>query len=474
MLQDTVNFSVVEPRLVANLSVSNSSVDAGDVLEFHLVVQHSLQSRSYAADVNMTLNLDHVNTTDVESSLSCSPAGVATLQDGKLVGFLPLLSRQENDTGTFRGGPVMEFGCSFFGTMDNSVRPNEDVTFLLYVRYSSELSLHDDVTPLTLTARDTEVVSVHQLELVVEASPKHRPWSLRNISLGDYYVVAIGEPFDFSIKLILPESTTSLQIIVALLNCTALSTDCTAVEPPSNLSLSLLTHNVSVGQQLELLSLPDATVDVNQLGEIHINFGGIKNNYDNMAGIGDNLDISLRVNVSSLLHDQSLRLESKVIYELDSNRTGATSRYLDILVARPRLNITLERKTTAKERGDLLEYEVSLTHTHKSTLEAKDIVLVMTSSHPFLDSLNGSSYYYSSSSPHSITTLNNYDVIDKPLKFEKHDEEELVVLFSYTPKRNVRPNTMMVVNAAVTYGDRGETLQMYVSKHSTTQCNIPR
>ena len=471
-LQDTTGFLVVEPRLVPTLSVSNSTVDAGDVVLFSLTIAHSLESKSYAADVVLTVNLDHIDNKKVERSLNCSHPANDTVRNNQLIVQLPRLLLEDDSPGTSNSVPVGNFACSFVGIVQNNVRPRENISFILDVVYNSEYKLYDNVRPLTLNASDNTVISVRPLLFTVDADPKHRPWSLTTVSQIDYFVVAVGEPFDFYPRLIIPESTTKIEIYITLEYCTELTKNCLPVNISSNLTFTLLSHNFSVGQQLELVLESNTTVHVTDFDQIQIRLGDVKNQYDNMADFGDNLNISLKVNFSSVLPGQTFRFRAELCYELD---TTFTVRYLNILVARPRLNVTLDRNTTAKESEDLLEYVICLTHTSLSTLDAEDIVVVMTSSHDhFIDALNGSSYYYyySSGNPRDITILSKYDAMGEVVQISehKHKEENLCIWFKYTLNEDVRPNAEINFYATVTYGDRGETVCLCVCSLCVCVC----
>jgi hypothetical protein len=453
--KDTTGFLVAKPRLTSTLSVSNSIVDAGDTILFSLIIAHSLDSTSYAADVVMTVNLDHIDKKKVGQSLNCSHPAKDTIQNNQLILQLPGLLLEQTNLPTLNSVPAGNFACSFVGLLLNDVRPGQNITFTLDVVYSSEYNLYDNVVPLILNASDNTVIAVHPLLFTVEADPKHRPWSLSAVSPTDYSVVAVGEPFDFYSQLIIPESTTKIEVYMTLEYCEELTKNCLPINNSSNLTFALLSHNISVGQQLDLALGPNTTVRVTDSDQIQIRLGDVKNQYDNMADFGDNLNISLKVNFSNVLPGHTLRFRAELWYGLDS---ALAVGYLNILVAQPSLSVTLDRKTTAKESDDILEYDLCLTHASSSTLEAKDIVVVMLSSHDtVIDTLNGSSYYYLSGNPRDITVLSKYDSLGEVVQISGHNHKEqtLCIWFKYSLKEKVRPNTEITIFATVKYGDRG-------------------
>ena len=221
----------MEPQLTATLFVSATTFDAGDELLFSFVVEHSTESTSYAADVEVTVNLDHINNSRVEQSLSCSHPTNFTLLNNILVLSFPILALEGDEAVTSTGVPVTNFSCSFVGTVLNTVRPKENITYRLGVQYSSERNLYDEVDPssLNLTCYRSEPISkfysISTNVSVVLRDIEVNTWvegpSLSHVKNCGYSVnatpVSNGEMFELYLNVTLPESTTSLNYTLNVL-----------------------------------------------------------------------------------------------------------------------------------------------------------------------------------------------------------------------------------------------------------------
>ena len=439
------------PRLVASLSVSDDIVDAGDLLTVEFAAQLELPTSTESGTTHVTLNLDHLNNTAVKHSLNCSHQFNSTLRDDKLYASFIVSSIDINKTADIFHVDVT---CRFISVVDNDVYPYETVAYTLAVEYDSDVTFYSDGSRMSLNSTDIDNVTVPRVGLHVEANSRHQSWPLRYLPFKSYSVVAVGEHFEFVVRLVVPESTTRLSVNISFSTCVELSVQCRRLAASNNSVLDLVTYGVSIGNRLELLDEKKWTLNRDKFDEINVAFGNVENHYDNMENDGDNVYVTLRVEFPSMRPDDSLRLGVSTTFGMDGN-VMHLRRALDVLVARPRLNLTLKRESTVGESGDLLRYRLSVVHANSSSLEARRLVIVMAAFPSYVDVRNGSSYVSYSSNVSSLVALDDYGAVSKPIRMEVHNVSEIVISLVYVLNLRLRPNTSVTIEAALEYGDRG-------------------
>ena len=446
----------MRPTLVSSLSVSNATVDAGDVVHFTLTNNLSLPSTSDFANITIKVNLEYLSTSDAKDSLTCSLPDNSSIINGHLVLSVFVSSvpiRNEMDLSAI---PFLELKCTFSSIINNDVHPTENITYNLDVTYISNQILYDNGSSLILNASDTVVIHVSDVDLIVSANPNHQPVKAPSASPSGYSVVASGEVFDFSARVVIPESTTNLSICATLLACYNFSVNCYATAPSDDLTLALISHNVSSGDSLEAPSTADSSAHDNKFDTIRVDLGVITNVYDNVLDKNDYLTISLQVNISSLQTDRNLRLDVKAFYQNGADRIAFVSRSLDILLTRPRLDFNIEQAPThLYDAGDSVTYSLSIAHTENSLVPATKLKILLSHDLPFVVVDHArSGYALISGNPTVRVELMVDEATEIPL--EVLDVfVNISVLMPFVLSNATRPCERISMNATLQYGDKG-------------------
>ena len=447
----------MQPKLLTSLSVSNLTADAGDILMFHFVARLYLPTTRDDAVVQATVNIDYLNTSDVNASISCNlPMRDANVLDNRLTLIVVLNSDKVNDLLAFSEIPTVDFTCSFVGAVSNDVYPHQTIEYKLDVEYRSNSILFHDGASLALNSSSTAILTTPHLDLLIRASWKHQPWPERALPSSNYSVVVPGEIFDFDLGLVTPESTINLTVNVDLLNCSYLSIQCLPLIHSGGLSVRLMANNVSLGRNMEVLSHPEWNVYDNDVDKIQVNYAVIKNHFNNIVNFDDYVNISMQVNFSSRLPEETVRLHVRVTVQSGKNETATLVGNLDVRLTRPRLNFTLERTTPdTNDAGDAVNFLLTVWHIESSIVPAKRLRIYMLHDREFLipdDSRSGSAAVSDNPGSFLLVTVGDMSIIPVDTLYVNISVKVVLPLILSTA---TRPCDTVSTNATLYYGDKG-------------------
>ena len=341
-LMDEVSVTIREPELEINKDSDVTDPDAGDVVTYTVVVDHTTASNIAAQDVVIT---------------DAIPAGV-TLVEGSVMVTGPGTVAQGNGSGDSSVevtvgalGLTETVTITYQVTVDDSVAFGSDITNTANVNYDSIDGAggrpdSDSDDALITTAGNV----TFEKDIVDTSSPG---------TAGSE--VAIGEVITYRLRAVVDEGTTTLSIVDQL---------------PVGVGgavLQVVSANVvSVGSSITT-QFPGMPTISSGSDRVEFDFGTITNAGDNVLDGGDEIIVEVQAVVLDVAENTSgdtLTNEATLTFNLDTLSDTET-----VEIVEPDLEISKVRDVANPDAGDVVTFTVELDHTSASTGNAQDVII---------------------------------------------------------------------------------------------------
>lgn len=418
------------PVLSLRLQSNTSTFDRGDSIMLSFMIR-SLHVAAHNVETTIDMPCDCGDM--LLSTLSCThPPNITTLTSMDMIVSFSVTHVGETVT------------CSFVFDATLDIKLGQTVVFSAVLDYKS-LSPAAEISEnflgrLSSISKDVEL-------LVVSPPPVgniHIP-NVHQSPGGDYYVSS-GTEVTVNLTLFLPEVTTDLQLILALMNASTI--------PLAN-SFNFTTGRDIVLQERNLSSLSSGAVTCTQPSWACIVDIGLMENQGREDGQGF-LSLSFPLQLFRLEEGTAIDITAVANY---TNITGQERAFLDtatLLVRRPTLEIArfTHNLSLAADAGDTVELQSTIVHSAGSVVPAVRPTLLVKHIHMSLSLTGNASAVLSGvtqSFPVSGLVRNGINVSDI------QSSQELVISFLVHLLDSVRPQSQMTLNLTVQYGEEGIT-----------------
>lgn len=390
----TANVDIVEPVLDIQKTVSNpapGTVDAGDVVTYTLVVNHTAGSTSTAFDLVITDILNDAALDLVAGTVTTSSGTVTT---GNGAGHTTIrIDVDKLDRGV---GPIT---ITYQGRITNAAVFGSTATNVANLEWDSNPDEGPGVVERTGTDSDDAVVAFPRptFDKSIFSTSVAQTGTAEHTALDD---LVIGEEVTFNLIITMPEGTSTISLVDNLpgLANGKLGYVSSTVFSLGGATSSLLTVGASG-------TATDSNTD-GILDRVAFNFGTVINTGDNL----DNNEIVVRV-VARVLDipanaDADILTNSATLTYSDGTVTPQTlTDTASVEIVEPVLVISKAANTEAANPGDLVTYTLVVSHTAGSTANAFDVVLSDLLTDPSLQFIPGTVTVNGVAASPTITTL---------------------------------------------------------------------
>ncbi len=348
-LSDSETVEIVEPDLVITKDRDIADPDAGDVVTFTVVLDHTAVSTGNAQDVVIS---------------DAIPAGV-TLVPGSVLVTGPGVVTQ----GNIPGDSSVEVTIGELALSDDVV-----LTYQLVV---------DDATLFNTTITNTADV---EFDSIPGDSPNERAGDDSDtatiVTAGDVTfeksifatsedgtpgsAVAVGEIITYRLRAVVDEGTTTLNVVDQL----PVTADDTVLQITN---ASVISVGASISTQFDGTPVITDSDGTDGNDRVEFNFGVITNAGDNVIDGGDEIILEVQAivldvpeNVDGVISTNSATLTFS---------EGVLTDEVDVNIIEPELEIVKDRDIANPDAGDVVTYTVTVDHTTLSTANAQDVVV---------------------------------------------------------------------------------------------------